>query len=190
MNIIDIIFIAVSVSIDALAVSVCKGLSINKVSVKYMLCCGLWFGIFQALMPVIGYFIGEQLYSLIQNFSMLVAGGILFLVGANMIRVAIKNKDNGELDSNIGIISMFLLAIATSIDALFVGFSFSCMHIDILCPAITFGITTFLFSFFGAGIGSLIGNKFRFAAEISGGVILIFLSIKTILCQYNLIAFM
>ena len=174
---------------DAFSVSVCKGLTTKKFSWKMALTCGLWFGFFQALMPVIGYFLGEQFEQYITAVDHWIAFGLLFLIGANMIREAIWGHDDQENNGALDFRTMLLLAIATSIDALAVGISFACIQVKIWSSVLIIGLTTFLFSVMGVKIGNVFGSKFEKSAGIVGGIILILIGLKILLEHLGIIVF-
>ncbi len=183
------LLIAVGLSMDAFSVSICKGLTTKRFSWRMALTCGLWFGLFQILMPIIGYFLGAQFQHLIESIDHWIAFGLLFLIGANMIREALSKKeedsDNGALDVK----TMFLLAVATSIDALAVGVSFACIQVKLWSSVLVIGITTFLFSVLGVKIGNVFGSKFEKSSEIAGGIILILIGLKILLEHLGVISF-
>ena len=190
MDIISLLAISVALSMDAFSVSICKGLATKQFSFKTALLCGLWFGGFQALMPLIGYFLGAQFEHLITAFDHWIAFGLLLVIGVNMIREALSEEestDNGqqttvECASNCtGFKTMLMMAIATSIDALAVGVSFAFLKVNIWFSVLVIGITTFLFSFAGVRIGNIFGSRYSKIAEITGGVILIILGVKILL---------
>jgi putative Mn2+ efflux pump MntP len=185
MDIFTLLAISVALSMDAFSVSICKGLATKKFSFKTALLCGLWFGGFQALMPVIGYFLGAQFEHLITSFDHWIAFGLLLIIGFNMIREAMsedESTDNAECSGSCtGFKTMLMMAIATSIDALAVGVSFAFLSVDIWKSVAVIGVTTFLFSFVGVKIGNIFGSRYSKAAEITGGVILILLGIKILL---------
>lgn len=182
MNFFEIIAIAVGLSMDAFAVAVCKGLAAQKTTLKYYLIVGLWFGGFQALMPLIGYFLGSLFAGYIEAIDHWISFGLLVLIGANMIREAFSKKEE-ETDASLGFLSMLLLAVATSIDALAVGVTFSFdMEAAYIAPAVAIiGSTTFLISAVGVKVGSVFGAKYKSKAEFVGGVILILIGIKVLL---------
>ena len=182
MNFFEIIAIAAGLSMDAFAVSVCKGLAAGKAGIKYYLIVGLWFGGFQALMPLIGYFLGSLFAGYIEAIDHWVSFGLLVLIGANMIREAFSKKEE-ETDASLGFFTMLLLAVATSIDAFAVGITFSFdMAAAYIAPAVAIiGVTTFLISAVGVKIGSVFGAKYKSKAEFVGGVILILIGIKVLL---------
>ena len=192
MSLLELFIIAVGLSMDAFAVSVCKGLATSDVRPLNMLCAGLWFGLFQALMPLIGYLLGVNFSSLIQSVDHWIAFILLSLIGVNMIREAVSSKEECE-DPDTGASYAFKvmlpLAVATSIDALAVGVSFAFLSVDII-PAICFiGVCTFFLSAAGVKIGSIFGNKFERKAEIAGGVILILMGLKILLEHLGIISF-
>ena len=187
MDIISLLAISVALSMDAFSVSICKGLATKKFSFNTALLCGLWFGGFQALMPIIGYFLGAQFEHLIKSFDHWIAFGLLLVIGVNMIREALSEEestDNGQQTTAecacgcTGFKTMLMMAIATSIDALAVGVSFAFLSVDLWKSVTVIGITTFLFSFAGVRIGNIFGSRYSKAAEITGGVILILLGCK------------
>ena len=184
MDIISLLAISVALSMDAFSVSICKGLATKKFSLKTAMLCGLWFGGFQALMPIIGYFLGAQFEHLIKSFDHWIAFGLLLVIGVNMIREALSgddDKDCGDTCGCTGFKTMLMMAIATSIDALAVGVSFAFLSVDLWKSVTVIGITTFLFSFAGVRIGNIFGSRYSKAAEITGGVILIILGVKILL---------
>lgn len=186
MNFLTLLSIAVALSMDAFSVSICKGLTTKQFSVKTAFSCGIWFGFFQALMTVIGYFLGVKFESLITSIDHWIAFGLLFLIGVNMIREAFSEEYDKNSSKN-DIKTMFLLAIATSIDALAVGVTFAFLQVNIWTAILIIGVTTFLFSFFGVVIGNFFGSKYSKPASIIGGVILIFIGTKILLEHLGLL---
>ena len=165
---------------DAFAVSVCKGLAMPKCTFKKATIVGLWFGGFQALMPAIGYVLGAQFQEAIASIDHWIAFVLLALIGGNMIHEALDN-DEEEADASLDVKTMFLLAVATSIDALAIGITFAFLKVNII-PAVCFiGIVTFIISFAGVKIGNVFGARYKNKAEIVGGVILILLGLKILL---------
>lgn len=165
---------------DAFAVSVCKGLAMPKCTFKKAAIVGLWFGGFQALMPAIGYILGAQFQEAIASIDHWIAFVLLALIGGNMIHEALDN-DEEEADASLDVKAMFLLAVATSIDALAIGITFAFLKVNII-PAVCFiGIVTFIISFAGVKIGNIFGARYKNKAEIVGGVILILLGLKILL---------
>lgn len=181
MGILELLILAIGLSMDAFAVSVCKGLAMKKLEFKNMAIVGLWFGGFQALMPSIGYFLGVQFKNQITAIDHWIAFVLLGIIGANMIKEDCSKDDEEEVKANLDVKTMFMLAIATSIDALAVGITFAFLSVN-LVHAVTFiGITTFILSAVGVGIGNIFGTKYKAKAEIAGGIILILLGIKILL---------
>lgn len=179
MSIWDLFILAVGLSMDAFAVSVCKGLSLGKIKPKHMCIAGAWFGGFQALMPLIGYFLGNFFAEMIEKYDHWVAFVLLAIIGGNMIKESF-GKDE-KVDSSMDVKSMLLLAIATSIDALAVGVTFAFLQVQIV-PAVSFiGVITFIFSAVGVKIGSLFGTKYKSKAELFGGIVLVLIGIKILL---------
>ena len=180
MGLIELFLIAVGLSMDAFAVSVCKGLAMPKCTFKKAAIVGLWFGGFQALMPAIGYILGAQFQEAIASIDHWIAFVLLALIGGNMIHEALDN-DEEEADTSLDVKPMFLLAVATSIDALAIGITFAFLKVNII-PAVCFiGIVTFIISFAGVKIGNVFGARYKNKAEIVGGVILILLGLKILL---------
>ena len=180
MGLIELFLIAVGLSMDAFAVSVCKGLAMPKSTFKKAAIVGLWFGGFQALMPAIGYILGAQFQEAIASIDHWIAFVLLALIGGNMIHEALDN-DEEEADASLDVKTMFLLAVATSIDALAIGITFAFLKVNII-PAVCFiGIVTFIISFAGVKIGNVFGARYKNKAEIVGGVILILLGLKILL---------
>ena len=190
MNLIELLLIAIGLSMDAFSVSICKGLTTKKFSWRMALICGLWFGFFQALMPTIGYFLGAQFQEMIEAYDHWIAFGLLFLIGANMIREAVwGEKEEGEDNGSLDFKTMFLLAIATSIDALAVGVSFACIQVKLWSSVLIIGLTTFLFSVLGVKIGNVFGSKYEKSAGVVGGIILILIGLKILLEHLGVICF-
>lgn len=186
MGVIELLLLAAGLSMDAFAVSVCKGLSVEKTEVKHMAITGLWFGGFQALMPLIGFFLGSAFTKYISAIDHWVAFILLTLIGLNMIREAFSDSDE-EVSNSFSFKPMFLMAVATSIDALAVGITFAFLKVNIFWAASIIGITTFLFSAAGIKIGGVFGCKFKSKAELAGGLVLIILGIK-ILLEHTILA--
>ena len=180
MGLTELFILAVGLSMDAFAVSVCKGLSLGKIKTTHMCIAGAWFGGFQALMPAIGYILGAQFQEAIASIDHWIAFVLLALIGGNMIHEALDN-DEEEADASLDVKTMFLLAVATSIDALAIGITFAFLKVNII-PAVCFiGIVTFIISFAGVKIGNVFGARYKNKAEIVGGVILILLGLKILL---------
>lgn len=182
MSLVELFVLAVGLSMDAFAVSICKGLATKKVELKHMAIAGLWFGGFQALMPLIGYFLGVRFKDAITEFDHWIAFGLLAIIGGNMIRESFSNDEEHEHeDTSYGVKDMFLFAVATSIDALAVGVSFGFLDVQIV-PAVSFiGVITFVFSAVGIKLGHFVGSKFEKRAELFGGIVLVCIGIKILL---------
>lgn len=177
MSIWELFIIAVGLSMDAFAVSICKGLSVKKLKPKHAAITGLYFGGFQFAMPLIGYFLGIQFKQLIISIDHWIAFVLLGFIGGNMIREALS-KEEDELNDSFDIKTMTPLAIATSIDALAVGVTFACLDVSIV-PAVSFiGVTTFILSAIGLKIGNVFGAKYKSKAELAGGIVLVLMGIK------------
>ena len=177
MGIIEVLLIAVGVSMDAFAVSIAKGISARRVGWRHAFLAGLWFGGFQALMPCIGYFLGLGFAAFIGQWDHWVAWLLLTLIGANMVKESFS-KEEGGVAHGFGFWHMFTLAVATSIDALAVGVSFAFLEMSIWMPIIIIGITTMMFSIAGVLLGKKVGERFRSKAELVGGLVLIAIGIK------------
>ena len=177
----ELVVLAVGLSMDAFAVSICKGLALQRVSWKECCIAGAWFGGFQALMPLLGYLLGTQFEQFVTSVDHWIAFVLLGIIGGNMIREALS-KDEDKLDGSLAFKTMLLLAIATSIDALAVGITFALLPDVNLPAAVSFiGATTFLLSAIGLKVGNVFGLKYKSRAEIAGGIILILLGVKILL---------
>ncbi len=189
MGIFELMLIAVGLSMDAFAVSVCNGLRQRKFSIFNSFVIALFFGVFQAMMPVIGYILGKQFERQIMSFDHWIAFGLLAIIGINMIREAFGSEDEafdcGTYVLNIR--ELFMMAVATSIDALAVGITFACLGVSILSAAPLIGITTFCISFAGVFIGNKFGAAYKEKAEIAGGIILILIGTKILLEHLNIL---
>lgn len=182
MGIVELLLLAVGLSMDAFAVSVCKGLSTQKLRWSHYLCIGLWFGGFQALMPTIGFFLGSTFEAYITRFDHWVAFVLLGLIGGNMLKEGLSREEPDETDASFSFRAMLVLAVATSIDALAVGITFALLPEVKLGMAVgLIGMTTFLLSAIGLKVGNVFGLKYKRRAEIIGGVILILLGLKILL---------
>ena len=180
MGLLELFILAVGLSMDAFAVSVCKGLAMPKITVKKTLIAGVWVGGFQALMPTLGYFLGVQFRDKITAIDHWIAFILLGIIGANMIKEACSGECEEENES-LDIKTMFLLAVATSIDALAVGITFAFLNVHLIAAVSFIGITTFTLSAAGVKIGNIFGTKYKSKAELAGGVILILLGCKILL---------
>lgn len=180
MSLLTLFITAVGLSMDAFAVSVCKGLAIKKITFKKAFIIGLWFGGFQALMPLLGYLLGSQFKQSVEAIDHWVAFVLLALIGINMIKEALS-RDEEKADDSLSIKTMFLLAVATSIDALAVGITYAFLQVDIV-PAVSFiGAITFTLSAVGVKVGNVFGMKYKSRAELAGGIILILIGVKILL---------
>ena len=186
MGFIELLLIAVGLSMDAFAVSVCKGLSVKKVGVKHAALAGLYFGGFQFLMPVIGYLLGFRFESVIESIDHWVAFVLLAFIGGNMIKESFGKAE--ELNDDFGVKTMLLMAIATSIDALAVGVTFAFLEVQILPAAGLIGVTTFLLSFAGIYIGNVFGARYKSKAELAGGIILVVIGLKILFEHLGIIS--
>ncbi len=180
MNLAELFIIAVGLSMDAFAVSVCKGLSVKKMNVKHALICGLYFGGFQGLMPAFGYLLGSQFETMITQVDHWIAFVLLGLIGFNMVKES-RETDEECLDCSFGVKAMLPLAVATSIDALAVGVTFAFLKVDILWAVTFIGVVTFILSAIGVRVGHVFGMKYKSRAELAGGVILILMGTKILL---------
>lgn len=179
MSLVELFLVAVGLSMDAFAVSVCKGLSLGRIKWKHMCIAGLWFGGFQALMPAIGYFFGSFFTGAINKYAHWIAFVLLALIGGNMVKESFGEEE--EVDASMTAKSMLLLAIATSIDALAVGVSFAFMEVNIVWAVLFIGMVTFILSAVGVKIGSIFGTKYKSKAELAGGIVLIVIGLKILL---------
>lgn len=177
MDILTLLILSLGLAMDAFAVSVCKGLAIQKLTWKKAAVVGLWFGGFQALMPTMGYVMGIQFKDKITAIDHWIAFILLGIIGINMIREALFGKEE-DADDNLSVRAMFVLAVATSIDALAVGITFAFLEVNILAAVSTIGIITFIVSIIGVKIGNVFGTKYKSKAELAGGIILIILGLK------------
>ena len=187
MDLLTLFLLAVGLSMDAFAVSICKGLAMKKLTVKQAVIVGAWFGGFQALMPTLGYLLGTTFARFVNAVSDWIAFVLLALIGANMIKEALSREE--EADASLGVKEMFVLAVATSIDAFAVGVSFACMEIgSMIVPAVLFiGVITFSLSAAGVKVGNVFGTKYKVKAELAGGIILILLGVKILLQHFGIL---
>ena len=187
MSLLELFLIAFGLSMDAFAVSVCKGLSVRKASLSQSLVTGLWFGGFQAGMPLIGYLLGVSFSSLITNVDHWIAFILLAIIGGNMIRESFSPEET--CDGSFSVKTMLPLAVATSIDALAVGITFAFLQVSIV-PAVSFiGVITFLLSAAGLKIGNVFGSRWRSKAEFLGGLVLILMGAKILLEHLGILSF-
>ena len=185
MGFFELFLLAVGLSMDAFAVSVCKGLCMKKADLKSMAICGSWFGGFQALMPLIGFFLGTLFADAIEAFDHWIAFGLLALIGANMLKEAFGKEETDSCDIDgvdLSFKTMLVMAIATSIDALAVGISLAMAgDVNILAAVVLIGVITFSLSAVGVKIGNVFGSRYEKKAQFCGGVILILLGVKILL---------
>ena len=177
MDAVELMIIAVGVSMDAFAVSICKGLSVRKVQPVHVMKTALWFGGFQALMPMVGYFLGISFADFVADIDHWIAFVLLGIIGANMIKESV-DTDSCDISPDFSFRTMLAMAIATSIDALAVGVSFAFLKVDIWTAILLVGVTTALFSGAGVLIGNAFGCRYKSKAEFVGGVILILMGLR------------
>ncbi len=189
MSILEILLLGIGLSMDAFAVSICKGLSTKKLQFKHYLIIGAWFGGFQALMPTIGYFLGSTFEQYITAFDHWVAFVLLAAIGANMIKESFSREES-ETSASSAFKTMLLMALATSIDALAVGITFALLpDVNVPLAVCLIGITTFLCSAAGLRVGNLFGLRYKAKAELAGGIILILIGLKILLEHLGVISF-
>ncbi len=183
MGLLEILMIAVALSMDAFAVSICKGLNMRRINMVHLFVIGLFFGSFQALMPLIGWLLGRQFEQYITSFDHWISFGLLAFLGIRMIIEALGEDDeqSDEICEKLDIKEIFLLAIATSIDALAAGITFAFLNVNIIFSVSVIGVITFAISLVGVIIGGKFGARFKSKAEISGGIILIIIGLKILL---------
>lgn len=180
MGILELFLIAVGLSMDAFAVSICKGLSVQQLKWKHVLLVGFYFGGFQALMPTLGYMLGARFEYLIVHVDHWIAFALLCVIGGNMIKES-RETEETELDDDFSVKAMLLLAVATSIDALAMGVTFAFLRVDIIAAVSFIGCTTFFCSAIGIKIGHAFGARYKAGAELAGGIILILIGLKILL---------
>lgn len=188
MELYELIATAIALSMDAFAVAICKGLSVKSIKPRHAVITGLYFGGFQAIMPLLGYYLSVSFRGFIENFDHWIAFILLTLLGVNMIRESLS-EDEQELCDSFSPRSMLPMAVATSIDALAVGITFAFLDVDIFPAVSLIGIITFVFSAVGVVIGKIVGGKFKYKAEIFGGAVLIIIGLKILLEHLNIINF-
>lgn len=188
MDILELLLIAVGLSMDAFAVSVCKGLSVQRLRPRHYLLTGAWFGGFQALMPAVGFLLGSTFDHYINAFDHWIAFVLLALIGGNMVKESLSGGAECH-DDSFSVRTMFLLAVATSIDALAVGVTFALLpDVHILAAVSLIGVTTFVLSAVGLRAGNVFGLRYKARAELAGGVILILIGLKILLEHLGLLA--
>ena len=189
MGIGELLLLAVGLSMDAFAVSVCKGLAMKKATIRAQVTCGIWFGGFQGLMPLIGFLLGTMFAEAIQSIDHWIAFGLLAIIGFNMLKEAFGSCDCEEHDADFSVKTMFIMAVATSIDALAVGISLAMAgNVNIWIAIALIGVITFTLSAIGVKVGSIFGSRFEKWAQLRGGVILILLGLKILLEHLGIIA--
>ncbi len=184
MSILDLIILGIGLSMDAFAVSICKGLAMNRSGLKECVIPGLWFGGFQALMPLIGYALGSTFSRYVQAVDHWIAFILLVLIGGNMLREA---RQNEEGDASLRFGEMFMMAVATSIDALAVGVTFAFLDVNIIEAVSVIGVCTFCFSAGGVRIGNFFGSRWQRPAKYTGGAILIIMGTRILLEHLGII---
>ena len=189
MSILEILLLGIGLSMDAFAVSICKGLSAKRLQTRHYLIIGAWFGGFQALMPTIGFFLGSTFEQYITAFDHWVAFALLSAIGAGMIKGSLSKEESNGNDS-FSFKTMLLLALATSIDALAIGITFALLpDVNVPLAVCLIGITTFVCSAAGLKVGNLFGLKYKAKAELAGGIILILIGLKILLEHLGVISF-
>lgn len=191
MGIGELLLLAVGLSMDAFAVSVCKGLALRRATFQAEITCGVWFGGFQALMPLIGFFLGTLFAVAIQAVDHWIAFGLLAIIGVNMLKEALSHEEECgcENSADLSVKTMLVMAVATSIDALAVGISLAMVgNVNIFFAVTMIGICTCILSMLGVKIGNVFGSRFEAKAEIAGGVILILLGLKILLEHLGVLA--
>jgi len=182
MSVWQIFILAIGLSMDAFAVAVCKGLSLCRFRMRDAVSVGIYFGVFQAGMPCIGYFLGSAFSDLILSFDHWIAFALLLLIGGNMIRESFRKKSvTDQFDPSLRVGDMLMLAVATSIDALAVGVTLAFLQVNIGSAVLIIGVVTFIVSILGVKIGTLFGMKYKSGAELFGGVILILMGVSILL---------
>lgn len=188
MGLAEIIVLGVALSMDAFAVAICKGLSLQKLKARHAVTVGAYFGIFQGVMPALGFLLAFKFEKLIDTFSHWIAFALLLLIGANMIKESLS-KEEEEINPSFGFRAMFPLAVATSIDAMAVGVSFALIGMtptELLRAVIIIAVTTFLLSMIGVKIGHVFGAKHKSKAEMAGGIVLILIGLNVVLNHYGI----
>lgn len=184
MSVLEMIVIALSLAMDAFAVSICKGLSMKRMRWKNAIVIALYFGVFQAIMPVIGYLLGISFTEIVEQIDHFIAFMLLLIIGINMIKSSFDDESENRNDK-IDVKTMILLALATSIDALAIGVTFAFLNTNIFISSPIIGIVTFILSLIGVKVGNRFGDKFQNKAEIIGGITLILIGLKILLEHLN-----
>lgn len=188
MELIEILLLSMGLAMDAFAVSICKGLSMKKMSWKKAIIIALYFGVFQAIMPVFGYLLGTTFEGLVTKFDHWIAFILLLAIGTNMIKESFDKEDEKKNDK-VDFKTMVILALATSIDALAIGITFAFLDVNLISAVSIIGIITFIISILGVKIGNKFGDKYQNKAELAGGGMLILLGIKILLEHLEVITF-
>lgn len=188
MRFFEVCVLGVGLAMDAFAVSVCKGLSMRKIIIKYVIVIALYFGIFQAVMPVIGFLTGTAFRGFVETIDHWIAFVLLLIIGGNMIREW-KDKEDDKRTDRIDWKTMLPLAVATSIDALAVGITFAFFKENIVLDALMIGVITFVISAGGVVLGNKVGDKFQGKAKLAGGIVLIVIGVKILLEHLGVLAF-
>ncbi len=191
MGFLELFLIAIGLSADAFSVSVCKGLNMRKLNLKHAYLIALFFGVFQAVMPLIGYLLGTGFSEYIEKFDHWIAFALLAFIGGKMVIEAIREKDGGpeEKTDALSTGELTVLVVATSIDALAVGITFAFLKVNILPSVLLIGVTTFALSLGGVLLGNRFGAKYKTKAEVAGGVILVLIGLKILLEHLGIINF-
>lgn len=196
MGLIELLLLAIGLSMDAFAVSICKGLAMKQAHLRDAAVCGIWFGGFQALMPMIGYILGARFEKYVDRFSSWIAFVLLLAIGANMIREALSDEEEEHASAGLDAKTMFLMAVATSIDALAVGITFACVPVELIAASqlmntvlavCIIGLTTCMISCAGVKVGNTFGARYKKKAEIAGGAILILIGVKILLEHFSVL---
>lgn len=193
MGFVELLLVGVGLSMDAFAVSVCKGLCMKRLNMRQALVIALFFGGFQALMPLIGWALGTQFEQLITPVDHWIAFGLLLIIGAKMLWDSFHGDDDEQLscavDGRLDLRELTMMAVATSIDALAVGITFAFLRVDIVASVVVIGVTTFALSLVGVAVGHRFGARYEKTATIAGGVVLILIGLKILLEHLGVLAF-
>ena len=188
MGILEIILLGIGLAMDAFAVSICKGLSMKRMNWKNAMIIAFYFGVFQAIMPAIGYFLGTTFESFVTAIDHWIAFILLSFIGGNMIKESFNSEDEDKND-RVDFKTMIVLAIATSIDALAVGITFAFFDVNVIVAVSIIGVITFFISLLGVKVGNKFGDKYQNKAELMGGILLVLLGIKILVEHLNIIHF-
>ena len=180
MNAVELLFLAVALAMDALAVAICIGMTMPKCSVKNSVIVGIYFGLFQMLMPLVGFLTGEVFAERITTIDHWIAFGLLLFLGVKMIIGSFKKEETPNKEASLGLVAMIPLAFATSVDALAAGVTFAFLRVNIVPAVILIGVVTFVISALGVKLGGVVGVKFKSKAELAGGVVLVGLAVYSL----------